>query len=81
MNPIENFWARGDDIITEKVCDHPIWRHGVAENEDNLKKWTKFVVSEFRKIPKKYTKHLLSKESLSRRVKLLIEKQCEKIRY
>ena len=30
---------------------------------------------------KKYTKHLLSKESLSRRVKLLIEKQGAKIRY
>ena len=54
---------------------------GVAENEENLKKWTKFVLNEFRKIPKKYTKHLLSKESLSRRVNLLIQKQGAKIRY
>lgn len=79
MNPIENLWSRGNEMVEEAAMESRKWRNGALKNAKNLKAWEDFTLKIFRKIPKKYIRKILDPKSLARRAKRIVEKKGSRI--
>ena len=79
MNPIENLWSRGNEMVEEAAMESRKWRNGALKNAKNLKAWEDFTLKIFQKIPKKYIRKILDPKSLARCAKRIVKKKGSRI--